>query len=178
MSKVHAKLSCVLALSALLAGCASTYVADANVPKLDEIPDIPAGARISLINAQPPAGKVEISQHGVGYTVYADVHAWTDQAIKGLKRTLQKKGVVVADGAPKSLKIALTKATLSSAGSGWSFRCTIVFTIDTGDGPPMTLGADDTSWKWKNACDGAMQKVMLATLNDERVRKFLASSKE
>ncbi len=160
---------------ALAVGCASNYVPGVGGLKSKETPNIPPGVRISLINDQPSIEKLEISQHGVGYTVYANLHVWTDQAIRGLKTTLQKKGVAVAEDAPKSLKIAVTKAVLSSAGSGWAFRCTVVFTVDTGDGQLITLGADDTSWKWMNACDGAMRKLLLTALNDERIQKFLAS---
>ena len=165
----------LLLLSLLISGCATTYKPGTPVPKLSEIPDFPAGTRISLINTQPAVEKVEISQPGTGYTVYANLHDWTDQAIRAMERTLQKKGVAVAGGPQKALKIAVTKVTLSSAGSGWSFRCTILFTIDTGDGQPFTLGADDTSWKWPNACDGGIQKLVLVALHDERVLKAIAS---
>lgn len=164
----------LLFLSSLLIGCATTYKPNAPVPKLTEIPDFRAGSRISLINAQPATDKVEISQPGTGYTVYANLHDWTDQAIQALDRTLKKKGVAVASDAGKSLKIAVTKVTLSPAASGWTFRCTVVFTIDAGDGPRFTLGADDTSWKWFNACNGAIEKLVLVALHDERVLKAIA----
>lgn len=165
----------LLLLTLLISGCATTYKPGAPVPKLTEIPDFPGGTRISLINAQPAVETMEISQPGTGYTVYANLHDWTDQAIRALERTLQKKGVAVAGDAQKTLKIAVTKATLSTAASGWTFRCTVVFTIDAGEGQPFTLGADDTSWKWFNACDGAIEKLVLVALHDERVLKALAA---
>ncbi len=165
----------LLLWSLLISGCSTTYKPGTPVPKLTQLPDFPAGTRISLINAQPAVEKTEISQPGTGYTVYANLHDWTDQAIHAMARTLQKKGVAVAGGSQKSLKIAVTKVTLSSAASGWTFRCTILFTIDTGDGQPFTLGADDTSWKWPNACDGGIEKLVLVALHDERVLKALAS---
>lgn len=165
----------LILLSLLISGCATTYKPGAPVPEMSEIPDFSAGTRISLINAQPAVEKVEISQAGIGYTVYANLHDWTDQAIRALERTLQKKGVAVAGGAQKTLKIAVTKVTLASAASGWTFRCTVLFTIDTGDGQPLTLGADDTSWKWPNACDAGIQKLVLVALHDDRVLKALAS---
>jgi len=165
----------VLLVCLLISGCATTYKPGAPVPKLTELPDFPAGARIALVNAQPSTEKVQISQSGTGYTVYANMHDWTDSAIRAMERTLKKKGVTVAGDSKNSLKIAVTKGTLSLAGSGWVFRCTVVFTIDTGDGQPFTLGADDTSWKWMNACDGAIQKLVLVALHDERVVKALAA---
>ena len=165
----------LLLLSLVISGCGTTYKPGAPTPKTSEIPDFPKGASISFVNIQLATEKVEISQHGTGYTVYANLHDWTDQAIRALARTLQKRGVATADGAPKTLKIAITKATLSSAGSGWAFRCTVVFTVDTGDGQSFTLGADDTSWKWPNACDGAMEKLVLVALHDERVAKAISA---
>jgi hypothetical protein len=161
--------------AALISGCSTVYDPGAQTPKLTEVASAAPAGSISLVNSQPAMDKVEISQHGTGYTVYAVPHEWTEDAIRSLTATLKKKGVVVVAGAQKSLKISLTKITLSSAGGGWAFRCTIVFTIDTGDGQPFTLGADDTSWKWPNACDAAMKKLVVVALNDDRVLKFLGS---
>jgi hypothetical protein len=161
-------------LPLLIVGCSTTYKPDASVPKLTEVPDFRAGSRVSFVNAQPATEKVEISQPGTGYTVYANLHDWTDQTIEALDRTLKKKGVAVGSGAGKSLKIAVTKVTLSPAASGWTFRCTVVFTVDTGDGNPFSLGAEDTSWKWFNACNGAIEKLVLVALHDERVLKAIS----
>src|SRR5262249_17843488 len=134
---------------------------------------VSAGGSVSIINDQPATEKVEISQAGVGRYVYAVPHVWTEDAVRSLAGTLKKKGVVVVPNGPKTLKISVTKVILSTAGGGWSFRCTIVCTIDTGDGQPFSLGADDTSWKWPNACEAAMKKLVVVTLNDERVLKVL-----
>jgi hypothetical protein len=127
------------------------------------------------VSAQPATDKIEVSQKGIGHTVYGNLHDWTESAVQALNRALQKKGATVAAGGPKAIKVAMTQVTLSSAASGWSFRCTLVFTVDTGDGQPFSLGADDTSWKWPNACDGGIEKLVLVTLHDERVLKALAS---
>jgi len=75
----------------------------------------------------------------------------------------------------KSLKVSVTKVALTEAGSGWAFRCTVNFNIEMSDGQIATLVADDTSWKYLNACDGVIPKVVLAALRDERVLKFLAN---
>jgi hypothetical protein len=165
----------LLILSLLISGCATTYKPSAPVPNLTKIQDFPAGTRISFLNAQPAVEKVNISQPGIVYTIYVNLHDWTDQAISALENTLQKKGVSVGGVAQKTLKIAVTKVTLSTAGSGWSMRCTVIFTIDTGDGQPFTLGADDTSMKWYDACDAGIRKLVLVALHDERVLKALAS---
>ena len=110
----------------------------------------------------------------MGRSVNGNLHAWTGQAIIAIRRTLEKKGVQVSDGSNKSLKVTITKAELTEAGAGWTFRCTIHFTIETSDGHVITLVADDTSWKYLNACDGVISKVALVALNDESIVNFLA----
>lgn len=173
MKTIALRLSYILAC-ALLTGCASTFKPDVSVPKLSGIPIDAGSSAVAIANAQPDTTKIEISQSGTGYTVYGNLHDWTEQAVQSLTRTLEKKRVATSPSAPKSLKIAITRATLSSAASGWSFRCTLVFTIDTGNGQPFELGAEDTSWKWFNACNGAMEKLVTVVLNDERVRTFIS----
>jgi len=172
--KVNSVLSISLSLGAIiLSGCSTTYVPDAGAANPKAVSDLPAGTRIALINAQPSIERVLIGNAGAGRKVYGDLHSWTGQVILALKRTLEKKGAAVNDNASKSLKVAVTKAELTEAGGGWSFRCTVNFTIETSDGQVATLVADDTSWKYLNACDGAMPKVVLATLKDDRIQKFL-----
>jgi hypothetical protein len=157
-----------------LSGCASSHVPNARAANLDLIPNIPAGTKVALINAQPATDSMLIGNAGLGRSVHGNLHTWTDQAIIALKRTLEKKGVEVSDNSVKSLKVAITEADLKEAGSGWSFRCTVHFTIETSNGQIVTLVADNPSWKYIPACDGVIPKVALVTLNDERIEKFLA----
>ncbi len=175
------KLNPVLSISFLLtaivglSGCATTYVPDAGAANPKAVPDVPTTGRIALINAQPATESLLIGNAGAGRTVYGDLHTWTAQAILALKKTLEKKGVSVTDAANKSLKVSITKVALTEAGSGWAFRCTVNFNIETSDGQIATLVADDTSWKYLNACDGVIPKVVLAALRDEKILKLLAS---
>lgn len=175
MKSKYIRLLTVLLSSLLLTACATTYKPGVSLPKLEAVPNFPATAKIALINTSQATQQIEISQPGTGYTVNGNLHDWTDSTILALERTLKKKNVVVSKDDKRSLKVAVTKAALSSAASGWSFRCTVVCTIDTGEGQPFTIGADDTGWKWFNACDGAIQKLVLAILNDERVVKVLST---
>jgi len=141
-------------------GCTTTFIPDSKVPDLSEISRVTGPGAIGIVNAQPDTTKIEISQPGTGYTVYGNLHDWTDKAVESLARTLKKKNVTVSPSAPNTIKIAVTEAVLCSAGSGWSFRCNIVFTVDTGECKPFTLRAEDKSWKWYNACNGAMEKLV------------------
>ncbi len=173
--KANAFLSMGLLLGALfsLPGCATTYVPDADAPSSQLVPDFPPGTRVKLINAQSSTETLLIGEAGMGRSVRGNLHDWTGQVIKAVQSTLKAKGVTVSDNADKSLKIAVTKAALTEAGSGWSFRCTVNFTVETSSGQLATLVADDTSWKYLNACDGVIPKVALVALKDEQVVKFL-----
>ena len=165
----------VLIAAVGLMGCATNYVPRADSPNPELVAGLPAGTKIALINAQPATEFVLIGKAGMGRSVKGNLHAWTGQAIVAIKRSLEKKGVQVSNDSNKSLKIAITQAELNEAGAGWSFRCTVHFTIETSDGQVITLEANDPSWKYLNACDGAILKTALVALTDERVVKFLSN---
>ncbi|MDR3460033.1 MAG: hypothetical protein P4N60_21610 [Verrucomicrobiae bacterium] len=158
-----------------LVGCTTVYVPEAEAPNPDLLPNLPAGTKVTLINAQPSTETILIGEAGGGRSVKGDLHAWTGQAISAIQQALQKKGVQVGDGAAKSLKITVNKADLEEAGAGWSFRCTVDFTIETGAGQVIALSANDPSWKYLNACDGAILKVALVALKDERIVQYLTN---
>jgi hypothetical protein len=164
----------LLAVS-ILCGCSTTYAPPPVVPNMKEIPDFTAGAKIALINAQPLTQLTNISQSGITINVYANLHEWTESLNGALMKTLRKKGVNVAGDAGKTFKVAVTKATLSMAAGGWSTRTTIVCSIEMGDGQTISLGADDTGYKWMNGVEGAERKLVITILNDERVQKYLAA---
>jgi len=157
-----------------LSGCASSHVPKARAANPKMIPNIPAGTKVALINAQPASESVLIGKAGLGRSVHGNLHTWTDQAIIALKHTLEKKGVEVSDRSAKSLKVAITEADLKEAGSGWSFRCTVHFTIEMSNGQVITMVTDNPNWKYIPACDGVIPKIALVALNDERIEKFLA----
>jgi hypothetical protein len=173
--KLNPLLLAVLILAAaFLSACSTTYAPRAGAvdPKL--IPNIPTGQRIALVNAQPSTERVLVGDAGLARKVYGNLHVWTDNALAGIRKSLEKKGAVVDANAGKSLKLAITKAHFAEAGAGWAFRATIDFTVETSDGQISKLTADDPSWKFLNACDGAMRKVPLVTLTNESVVKFLS----
>lgn len=166
-------LGALLLAMLFLSACSTTYAprAGAADPKL--VPSIPAGKRIALVNAQASTGRVLVGDAGMGRKVYGDLRVWTDNAIVAIRKSLEKKGAVVDARADKKLKIAITKAEFVEAGGGWAFRATINFTVETSDGHVSKLIAEDHSWKFLNACDGAMEKLPLVALTDETVVKFL-----
>ena len=166
-------LGALMSITVFLSACSTTYAprAGAADPKL--LPTVPSGKRIALINTQPSSERVLIGDAGMGRKVYGDLRAWTDNAITAIRKSLEKKGAVVNPSADKTLKVAVSSAEFGEAGGGWAFRATITFTIETGDGQKLKLGVEDNSWKFLNACDGAMEKLPVVALNDERVVKYL-----
>ncbi len=163
----------VASLFLSLSGCGTTYVPDASAANPKRVPDFPAGTKIALINAQPATELVLIGDAGMGRIVHGSLHAWTDQAIVALERTLEKKGVAVNDHSGKSLKVAITEAVLTSMGAG--FRCTVHFTVETSDGRIASLVALSTYWKYLSACDRVMTNIAVVALNDQRIASFLTA---
>jgi hypothetical protein len=169
-------LSILLVSVVLFSACSTTYAPSTGAADPKLLPNMKAGTHVALVNAQPSTEKVLVGDAGMGRKVYANLHEWTENAITGIRKSLQKKGVVVDPAAGKSLKVAVTKAQFEEAGGGWAFRATIAFTIETSDGAVSKLYAQDNSWKFLNACDGAMDKLPLAALTDPAVVKFLNGS--
>ena len=165
--------SLFLSAMVVLPGCGTTYVPDASAANPKRVPDFPAGTSIALINAQPATEPVLIGSAGMGRTVHASLHAWTDQAIVALERTLEKKGVAVNDHSGKSLKVAITEAVLTDKGVG--FQCTVHFTVETSDGKVTSLVALSTYWKYLSACDRVMTNMAVVALNDQGIAGFLTA---
>lgn len=169
-------LGALLVSVVLLSACSTTYAPTTGAADPRLLPNIPAGTHVALVNAQPSTDKVLVGDAGMGRKVYANLREWTENAIAGIRKSLQKKGVVVEPAAGKSLKVAVTKAEFEEAGGGWAFRATIAFTIETSDGAVSKLYAQDNSWKFLNACDGAMDKLPIVALTDPAVVQYLNSA--
>jgi hypothetical protein len=157
----------------LLSACSTTYAPESRVADPKLVPNLRSGKRIALVNSQPSTEIVLVGDAGMGQKVSANLHVWTDNAILGIGKSLEKKGVVIDPHAEKALKIAVTRAAFGEAGGGWAFRASIDFTVETSDGHVATLTAEERSWKFLKACDAAMEKIPLVTLTDPGVVKFL-----
>jgi hypothetical protein len=153
-----------------LTGCSTLYVPSPGTPSLNEIPDFPAGLKVTLVNAQPNTQKVLILDHKQNI-FYANLHDWTDRLNQSLKATLKKKGVEISDTASKSLKVSIEKITIS----GGSPRCALEWKVQLGDGPTIPMAVETGHWKVQAASDVAVRFACRDTLRNEQVRKYLST---
>ena len=87
---------------------------------------------VSIVNAHTPAKEIQISSSASGLKVIADLHQWTDTAVDLLKTELENRGMVVADGEQKELRLAITDAKVYMG--FWLMRCILYLKVETGDG--------------------------------------------
>jgi len=57
-----------------------TYLPDPGGPSPGNVPNIPPGVRINLLNAQPSVESVLIGFGQSGHVIHGDLHAWLDAA--------------------------------------------------------------------------------------------------
>ena len=158
----------------ILAGCSTVYVPAPGIPNVKEIPDFPAGLKVSLVNNQPNMEKVVLVEGG-GNTYYANLHDWTDRLNQSLKETLKKKRVEVAEGAPRVLKVSMEKAVVVLKSGGLNPRCTVDWKVELGDGTVLPMTLETGHWKVEDASNVAVRLACRDTLRNERVRNYIGA---
>lgn len=156
------------------AGCSTVYVPAPGTPNLKEIPDFPAGLKVTLVNAQTNTEKILLVQ-GSGSTYYANLHDWTERLNKSLAETLRKKHVEVPEGAAKSLKLSIERIAIEMKVGGLNPRCTVDWKIELGDGTVIPMTVETGHWKIEDASNVAVRLACRDTLKNDRVRSYLSS---
>jgi len=94
------------------------------VPRLHNI-DQP----VALRNAAPSSGEVVIGEW-IGWTVYADLHNYTESSIIAAKNVLKSQSIRVEDDADKVLELSVYRATSEQ---GWvTFTAMTALRVRTG----------------------------------------------
>jgi hypothetical protein len=152
----------------LLCGCATYYQPATNQPVVLE-KDFTGSASVSLINGQPSTEEVKFSSRH-----FANLKAWTDVAISITERELQKRGVKVTAGAPKTITMAIESAKTDV---GWVMISShIVMRVTTSDGyAAMYTGRDKSAMagRPREQMDKSMARVVAEMLNDPKIVEFL-----
>ncbi|HEX6811381.1 MAG TPA: hypothetical protein VF384_07150 [Planctomycetota bacterium] len=157
-------------LALLLGACgAVSYTPKPDRP-FEPLPsEFKSSHRVTLENAQPAAEEVE------GGHWLVNRHAWTDVAIAITQRELTARGMTVATGAPKALKLCLESAKTESGFVKISSE--VVMRVETGDGYKATFTGLNSSAMMANVerqIDGAMMRVVVAMLSDPKIVKYLS----
>ena len=122
---------------------------------------------VNVINAQDDTGLELIGQ--IGFHKYvANLHEWTDTAIKVLKTELHDRNIVTNTEAEKTFKLAMTDVNFYQG--AFSLRCKLDLKVETADGDTMEFTGDNNSpWSLHRACGGAVVRAVAAMLNHPNI---------
>jgi len=139
--------------------------------------------RVNIVNAQIDTENVPLracdqKYNNLGaYTHkwWGNLHLWTDTAVGVLKTELTKRGVTVTKGAPKILKLSITRVCLF-----WAFHdvgCPLNLRVQTGDGYIRNFEVSNKSIDLYDSCDGAVTRAVAAMFDDDNIRSYLTCPK-
>lgn len=126
---------------------------------------------VNVINAQESTGEELIGQLGF-HKYLANLHDWTDTAIKVLETELHDRNIMTTTEAEKELKLAITDVNLYQG--AFAIRCKLDLKVETGDGDTIEFTGDNNSpWTLYRACGGAVVRAVAAMLNHPNILYYL-----
>lgn len=128
---------------------------------------------VNLINNQKSSRRVHIGDYTHKWS--ANRLMWTDTAVGLLKDELVKRGMIISEKSPKSLKLSITRIKLF-----WGFDaigCTLNLNVITGDGYVVNLEATGTAKDLYESCDTAVSKAVASMFKDCGIQDYLTTSK-
>ncbi|MBL8730233.1 MAG: hypothetical protein JNM25_17575 [Planctomycetes bacterium] len=162
----HATATVLLLL--LFGACATSYTPSPDRPFEAITTEFRSTNTVALMNAQPADEEVRSGRWYVNY------HAWTDVAVTIARRELVARGMTVAEGGARQLRLSIESATTET---GWvKITSQIVMRVETGDGYAATYtGVNSSSMvaNFERQIDGAMMRVVVAMLSDPHIVAYL-----
>ena len=152
-------------------GCSHRYHARPQKLNTGKIPEISANQPITIINDQPSDEYTLVYSQGF-HKWQASMKQCTEIAIQMLSKELENRGVQVAEGSEKTLKISVTNL----AGFMGFARITgkVNLKVVTGDGYMNIYDVKNpTPWTIDRALNGAISLAIVELLNDEKIRNYL-----
>jgi len=128
---------------------------------------------VNLINNQKSSRRVHIGDYTHKWS--ANRLMWTDTAVGLLKDELVKRGMIISEKSPKSLKLSITRVKLF-----WGFDaigCILNLNVITGDGYVVNLEETGTAKDLYESCDTAVSKAVAAMFKDRGIQDYLTTSK-
>ena len=126
---------------------------------------------ILVTNAQPST-----TPHvQLGRFVFADLHSWTDAAIRLLEAELGKRGMPINRNAEKELKLRIVGADTSKGLENlFVMRCTTQLQVETGDGDTREfVGLARSGISHMKACDASVTRAIVQALSDPAIRSYI-----
>jgi hypothetical protein len=164
------------ALLLVLSGCASEKV---YVPSLERqfepIPEFTSTKSVALSNEQPSTALVEYSSVN-NHHWKANLHDWTDAALRMTQRELVKRGMQVGAGNPKTLKLAITSVTYETAFWSGKGETLTVMRATTRDGYSAEYTGRSATYTFIDMArqtDYSMMNAVEQLLSDPRIVSYL-----
>ena len=151
-------------------GCTHYYDPVVYPMKPGMVPDFRSNRDVTIVNVQP--SKVELIGANMGHKWMGDKQKWTETATKLLKTELEKRGMIVTEGAQKELRISMPRANLFWG--AFQIRCILYLKVETADGYTNEfVGNNASGATLYRACNGAITRAVGAMLNDNRILRYL-----
>ena len=165
------KLLVLLLILVGFAGCTHMVPIEQYPMKEGMVTSSLEGGPVDVINAQDLTGQELIGQFGF-HKYFANMHDWTDTAIKVLETELHDRNVMTTTQAEKKLKLAITDANIFQG--AFAIRCKLDLKVETGDGDTLEFTGDNNSpWTHYRACGGAVVRAVAAMLNHPNILYYL-----
>ena len=136
-------------------------------------PDYKIVCSVSIINNQTNSQWVHIGDYT--HTWSANLLMWTDTAVELLTDELVKRGVIISERAPETLKLSITRAQLF-----WGFDaigCTLNLNVITGDGYTVNIEETSSAKDLYESCDTAVSNAVAQMFRDRGIQDYLTTSK-
>jgi len=168
----------VLVMVVFFCGCTRNYIVKPFPLEPELIPKIgQIKGPINLVNTQAPGTKT-VFKSGPAIDWVGDLNEWTNQAIELLSHELAQRKISLSRDAAKTLRLAVTRGTLSSEITG--VRCVIVLRVTTGEsyskeyeGNNIHRASPFGEMARYYAGANALTEAVIALLNDEAIIRYL-----
>jgi hypothetical protein len=152
-------------------GCTHYYAPRQYPVRPEMVPEFSGSEAVTVVNGYTSPKDLIIGSQGA-HTWRGDMQKWTATAVGLLQSELGKRGFNVTGGAPKELKLTITRANVY-----WGFaaiRCILSLKVETGHGYTQEYEGNNASgWTLYRACDGAVTKAVAAILKDKEILAYL-----
>jgi len=136
-------------------------------------PDYKIVCSVNIINNQTNSEWVHIGDYT--HTWSANLLMWTDTAVELLTDELVKRGVIISERSPKTLKLSITRAKLF-----WGFDaigCTLNLNVITGDGYVVNIEETSSAKDLYESCDTAVSNAVAQMFQDRGIQDYLTTTK-
>jgi hypothetical protein len=164
----------VTLLSVLMLGaCAHHYTPAASRP-FEAIDEFSSTKAVNLRNGQPSTAEVLFYDPVLNaHSYYANLAKWTDVAIEIAGREMKKRGMTIANGAPKSLTLSILSAHTTQGAV--TIHTEITMQAKTSDGYVATYVGRNSSGMVAliyRQVDGALMRVVHEMFLDPHIIAF------